>query len=191
MITIDEQLKVTREWNIISSKYVREKKLPNLLQSLFFNELDLVYYQPNDYFYSFKEMQVEAKTFRDIDFYFDFQKRVRDHLNQLDRSDLFSFFLQELNLSYEDRFNNLLEHGGHTSETIEYDSYSEQQFGREIAYKLYEPYKSGLYQDMEQRLIEILCRMIEEVTPHYHESGEFEVVEKEVLKSLINFYLTI
>jgi hypothetical protein len=160
MITIKEQLFVTKEINRIIQKYAKQNVLPRLLNQFAFNKkgkisdlLETVgYYKatggplPSECMFSVMEL-------------------INDFLNKLsndDKTALYFWFLNENYDNYYEEFEMDLETDDSSEEEMNHDDYSKQNldqyFGRDLAHRIYDPIHTKLESDLKEKLYNhLLC----------------------------------
>ncbi|MFS4445438.1 hypothetical protein [Maribacter sp. 2307UL18-2] len=152
LISISDKIFITKDINAATLAYFKKSVLRNLLMSFSFEP------QSND--------SVITNLFRSVNHYgFDLPNEVKLDLyeilwkfkNDLGKDELTALYFWGLNQKYMYYFENFLG---------DCDTYSEkrfdEEFGRYLAYKIYEPKASGLEEDTMEELELILCNFASE-----------------------------
>lgn len=145
MITIDEQLKVTKQLNTIACRYAQKVLLKDFLLKFTFpncsdeehnyNEEDI---SPVLETLSFYQGEIFPDTFTEVnDFIYDFIKN-------LDESDLNSLHYLVLNKNYFKYYDDFIDN----DESELNDELIDIEFGRFLAGKIYNPIESELQEDL-------------------------------------------
>ncbi len=148
MITIDEQLKVTKQLNIVACRYAQKVLLKDFL--LKFTFLDC-----NDDKYNFDEENInptlETLSFHQgeifPDTFIEINEFVYDYIKSLDESDLTSLYYLVLNKNYFKYYDDFNDNEGYELEAELID----EEFGRFLASKIYTPIESELQDDLVKK----------------------------------------
>lgn len=152
MISIGDRMFITKEANSTTVAYFKKSVLRELLMAFSFEPLS------NDC--------VITDLFRSVNHYgFDLPSEIRLDLfemlwrfkNGLGKDELTALYFWGLNQKYMSYFENFLGDCHTYSEKI-----FDEEFGRSLAYKIYEPFASGFEEDTIEELKALLCNFASE-----------------------------
>jgi hypothetical protein len=172
MITIDDKLFITKEVNQIVVSYAKHVVLRKLLTQFSFT------------FY--EEQQHVSELIKKVSSYYgdlpDYEQQqdmivlIADFLNTCSKEELTSLYFWLLNEKYMEYYN------GFTVELEDSDDYMERfnsKFGRELAYKLYNPESSELGEELRNELQKTLIAFASEFCSSLVFADENSTIEVE------------
>ena len=145
MITIDEQLKVTKQLNTIACRYAQKVLIKDFLLKFTFpncsdekHNYDEENINPLLETLNFHQGEIYPDTFTEVnDFIYDFIKN-------LEESDLTSLYCLVLNKNYFKYYDDFIDNEGSGLD----DELIDIEFGRFLAAKIYNPIESELQEDL-------------------------------------------
>ncbi len=152
MISITEKLFVTKEINDVLLKYAKEVLLKDFLTSFCFpkelRESEII--ADADTLSEIQHQYMNGYVL-DFDLSSNIQTYISEFLSQVDNSSLTSLYFLLLNENYMEYFDEMLDMESIPEQKIDY------QFGRELAAKLYHAETSGLAEELNTYLYNVIC----------------------------------
>lgn len=160
MISIDEQLKVTKQLNTTACRYAQKVLIKDFLLKFTFpncleeeHEYDEDDINPVLETLSFHQGEIYPDTFNEVN---DF---INDYIKNLDESDLTAIYYLVLNKNYFKYYDDFTDNDGYELNTELIDI----EFGRFLAGKIYNPIESELQEDLVKFLTNTISSFSDDV----------------------------
>lgn len=183
MITVDENLIVTRQVNEIMCRYAKKVLIKNFIlkfsfqkQVVNFNELQMDDINPLLETLNFCQGNINIDVFTDVNEY------VLNYIKQLDENDLVALYFFTINKNFFIYLNGFENDKGFEIKN-DCDKF-DIQLGRELAYRIYEPEATNLNQDLEDLLRNTISTFTNEID--LSEIDEYSV--EHILEIINNLY---
>lgn len=173
MISIDEQLKVTKQLNLVACRYAQKVLLKDFLLKFIFPDcLEGKHsYEEEDInpileTLSFHQGEIFPDTFIEIN---DF---VYNYIRNLDESDLTSLYYLVLNKYYFEYYDEFNDNEGYELEA----EFIDEEFGRYLASKIYNPIDSELQEDLVKLLTNTISSFSDDVDLSMIDDNTIEMI---------------
>ena len=159
MISVNEKLIITKQVNEIMCRYAKKILLKDFFYHFSFTNFSKGFNKLNT---ENVNPLLETLNYHQGDFNLDTLPEVinylNHYLNSLDEQDMMALYFLSLNENYFKYNDDFIKH-----DFLEDEDLFEIKLGREFAYKLYEPEKSGLRDDVEKMLLNKISRLANEL----------------------------